>query len=82
MQTMLNSPKKKNASFFINKALSGEADAWLEQAELQQGSWWLYWRDWIQSRSLAKKKAPLRLGNKAYLAGVAAPGEYVYQQSE
>jgi polyhydroxyalkanoate synthase len=79
---MLNSPKKKNASFFISKALPGEADTWLQQAELQQGSWWLYWRDWIESRSLAKKKAPLRLGNKAYPAGMAAPGDYVYQQSE
>ena len=28
MQTMLNSPKKKKASFFINKALPGEADTW------------------------------------------------------
>jgi polyhydroxyalkanoate synthase len=82
MQTMLNSPKKRNASFFINKALPGEADTWLDEAQLEQGSWWLYWRDWIESRSLSKKKAPQRLGNKAYPAGVAAPGDYVYQQSE
>ena len=82
MQTMLNSPHRKKASFFANQALPADADSWLESAQLQQGSWWLYWRDWVQPRSLARKKAPQRLGNKAYPAGAAAPGEYVHQLSE
>lgn len=81
MQTMLNAPAKANASFFAGSGLPDDADAWLEGAQLQQGSWWLYWRDWVLPRSLAKKKAPKRLGNTAYPAGVSAPGDYVHQKS-
>ncbi|MEH6549292.1 MAG: alpha/beta hydrolase [Pseudomonadales bacterium] len=82
MQTLLNSPTKKRASFFLNKDLPVAADEWLKGAELEQGSWWLHWRDWLSERSLGKKSAPRKLGNKVYPAGVAAPGEYVYEQSE
>jgi polyhydroxyalkanoate synthase len=82
MQTMLNSPAKKRASFFTNDAMPEESDSWMEQAELQQGSWWEHWRNWIQPRAGVSKKAPQRLGNNAYPPGAAAPGEYVHQQSE
>jgi polyhydroxyalkanoate synthase len=82
MQTMLNAPGKKGASFFTSDALPSEADSWLESAQLQQGSWWTYWWNWIESRSLSQKAAPRQLGNKAYPAVEAAPGSYVHQQSE
>ena len=82
MQTMLNAPGKKRTSFFVNKDLPEQADDWLESADLEQGSWWPHWRDWLQARSLSRKAAPKRLGNKAYPPGVAAPGSYVLQQSD
>ena len=82
MQTMLNAPGKKRTSFFVNKDLPEQADDWLEDADLEQGSWWPHWRDWLQARSLSSKAAPKRLGNKAYPPGVAAPGSYVLQQSD
>jgi poly[(R)-3-hydroxyalkanoate] polymerase subunit PhaC len=82
MQTMLNSPQKKNASYFTNGQLPAAADAWLTQAQLQHGSWWEYWWDWVQPRSLIQKNAPRQLGNKAYTPGAAAPGDYARQQSE
>jgi len=63
MQTMLNAPGKKRASFFVNKALPEQADDWLEGADLEQGSWWPHWRDWLQARSLSRKAAPKRLGS-------------------
>jgi poly[(R)-3-hydroxyalkanoate] polymerase subunit PhaC len=81
MQTMLNSPSKKRSSFFMNKKLPGEADEWLQGAELQEGSWWPYWLDWIQSRSLNQKRAPKKLGSMTYPASIAAPGSFVHQQS-
>ena len=82
MQTLLNSPTKKRASYFLNKDIPAEAVEWFDGAKLNEGSWWLHWRDWLQSRSLGKKSAPRKLGNKAYPAGIAAPGEYVHQKSE
>ncbi|MEH6581195.1 MAG: alpha/beta hydrolase [Halioglobus sp.] len=82
MQTLLNSPTKNRASYFLNKDVPAEAQEWFDGAQLNQGSWWLHWRDWISERSLAKKSAPRKLGSKAYPAGIAAPGEYVHEQSE
>jgi polyhydroxyalkanoate synthase len=82
MQTMLNSPSKRNASYFTNSDLPDEAGNWLDGAQLQQGSWWSYWRDWVAPRSLATKKAPRHVGNKSYPEGVPAPGDYVHQKSE
>ena len=82
MQTMLNSPTKKNASYFINDELPRDEEEWLDTAQLQQGSWWQPWSEWLRVRSSAEKNAPRNLGNTRYPAGVKAPGSYVYQQSE
>lgn len=82
MQTMLNSPSKKRASFFVNKALPESSDGWLDGADLQQGSWWAHWQKWVLKRSGAQKAAPKKLGSKQYSPGAAAPGTYVHQQSE
>lgn len=82
MQTMLNTPGKRGASFFTSDAMPVDAEQWLQDAELQEGSWWPYWASWVQPRSLAMKAAPKRPGNKRYPAGVAAPGSYVHQASE
>lgn len=82
IQTLLNSPAKKRASYFVNKAMPEAADEWLDSAELEQGSWWDHWSTWLKPRSSATKTAPARLGNKKYSPLAAAPGEYVHQQSE
>lgn len=82
MQTMLNSPTRKNASYFINDELPQDEEEWLDTARLQQGSWWQPWSEWLRARSGAEKNAPRKLGNTRYPAGVKAPGSYVYQQSE
>jgi polyhydroxyalkanoate synthase len=82
IQTLLNSPSKKRASYFVNKELPADADSWLDSAELELGSWWQYWFEWLQSRSLGMKRAPKKMGNKQFPAGRAAPGSYVHQTSE
>ena len=82
MQTMLNSPAKKSASYYRSNAMPVDADQWLAKARLRQGSWWEVWRDWVQPRSLSMKAAPSKLGNRVYPAGIGAPGEYVHQSSE
>jgi polyhydroxyalkanoate synthase len=82
MQTMLNSPTRRNASYFINDELPQDEEEWLDTAQLQQGSWWQPWSEWLRARSSAEKNAPRNLGNTRYPAGVKAPGSYVYQQSE
>jgi polyhydroxyalkanoate synthase len=81
MQTMLNAPGKRHASYFTNAELPEFADAWLESATYREGSWWPEWSAWITPRSLSRKAAPKKLGNNTYPPGAAAPGDYVHQQS-
>ena len=82
IQTLLNSPSKKRVSYFINPELPEDPDNWLEGASFTEGSWWGYWRAWLQQRSLKLKAAPKKLGNSHYPAGAPAPGTYVFQKSE
>ena len=81
MQTMLNAPDKRGARYYHGDTLPREADEWLESAELEEGSWWPCWSDWVLSRSLAMKNAPAALGNRRFPAGAPAPGHYVHQAS-
>jgi polyhydroxyalkanoate synthase subunit PhaC len=48
-----------------------EAEAWLERAELVEGSWWDDWVEWAAARSGARV-APPTLPD-----GLRAPGSYV-----
>jgi polyhydroxyalkanoate synthase len=82
IQTFLNSPAKRKASFYCNDDLPSCADEWLGGAQLEQGSWWEYWSQWITPRSGEKRNAPRRLGNKLYPPGPDAPGSYVHQKAD
>lgn len=82
MQTMLNAPGKRGATYFRNSDMPESAEGWIASADLKEGSWWSHWQQWIEPRSLARKAAPRKLGNRAYPAGAPAPGTYVHQQSE
>jgi polyhydroxyalkanoate synthase len=54
-------------------------DAYMQQAELRQGSWWPTWQQWLAARSAPQSVAPPALGNAAagFAAGEDAPGRYV-----
>jgi polyhydroxyalkanoate synthase len=82
IQTFLNSPAKRNASFLTSPDIPSQAEQWLGAAELHKGSWWDYWWAWIKPRSDKKKKAPGKLGNRQYPPGEAAPGTYVHQRAD
>ncbi|MEE4660786.1 MAG: alpha/beta fold hydrolase [Halieaceae bacterium] len=82
IQTFLNSPSKRKASFLTSPDVPGQAERWLETAELQKGSWWDYWWKWIKPRSGKKKRAPRKPGNRIYPPGEAAPGTYVHQKAD
>ena len=54
-------------------------EAYVQQAELRQGSWWPTWQQWLAARSAPGQVAPPALGNAAagYPPGEDAPGTYV-----
>jgi polyhydroxyalkanoate synthase len=82
IQTFLNSPAKRKASFYTGSGIPNSAEQWLVEAEVHQGSWWDYWWKWLKPRSGRKKAAPRKLGNREFPAGEAAPGSYVHQKAD
>ncbi|MEX5686145.1 class II poly(R)-hydroxyalkanoic acid synthase [Pseudomonas silesiensis] len=78
IQSVLNPPGNPKARFMTGSELPVEAQEWMETASQQAGSWWPHWLAWLQARSGAHKKAPRKLGNRAYAAAEAAPGTYVH----
>ena len=78
VQSILNPPGNPKATYFVCEETPETAEAYLESAQQQEGSWWEHWNKWLGERSGARKKAPAKLGNKNYPAGEAAPGTYVH----
>lgn len=55
-------------------------DAWHQQQEVQNGSWWPAWRDWLIAKS-SDAMPPPHIGARAkgFVPLCAAPGSYVLQ---
>lgn len=80
IQSILNPPGNPKARYLTGGELLPQASEWQENAIKHPDSWWLHWQNWLTERSGALKKAPTRLGSKAYSAGEAAPGTYVHER--
>jgi polyhydroxyalkanoate synthase len=59
-----------------------DADVWLEEAEIYQGSWWPAWQAWLAERSGERRTVPPEIGNAeaGYPAQDPAPGHYVHER--
>jgi poly[(R)-3-hydroxyalkanoate] polymerase subunit PhaC len=77
IQSLLNPPGNPKATFWAGAARPDNAEAWLDQATKQQGSWWPHWLEWIKARSGETAPAPADLGNEMNPPLDAAPGRYV-----
>jgi poly[(R)-3-hydroxyalkanoate] polymerase subunit PhaC len=80
LQSLINPPTNKKASYAIGPVNPGGPDAFLNSADKRQGSWWLNWREWLQERSGGAVEAPKSLGSKRYRVVGEAPGSYVFEQ--
>jgi polyhydroxyalkanoate synthase subunit PhaC len=80
LQSLLNPPTNKKASYLIGLASAADPDAFQSSAEKRQGSWWLDWRDWLRDRSGEEADAPKSLGDERHPALEAAPGSYVFDR--
>ena len=79
IQSILNPPGNPKAKFYSNPDSPANPDEWLAEAQKRNGSWWEYWRDWIQTRSGEKRAAPASLGSERHPPGTKAPGKYVFE---
>ncbi|CAI8921285.1 Poly(3-hydroxyalkanoate) polymerase 1 [Pseudomonas sp. IT-347P] len=80
IQSILNPPGNPKSRYMTGEEMATNADEWQENSTKHTDSWWLYWQAWQAERSGNLKKAPLKLGNKAYPAGEASPGTYVHER--
>jgi polyhydroxyalkanoate synthase len=80
IQSILNPPGNQKSRYMTSEGMAANADDWQENSTKHTDSWWLYWQAWQAERSGNLKKAPLKLGNKAYPAGEASPGTYVHER--
>ena len=80
IQSILNPPGNPKARYMTGSEMPTLASDWQENAHKHTDSWWLHWQAWMAARSGELKKAPARLGNRAYPAGEASPGTYVHER--
>ena len=80
LQSLINPPGARKASFRIGSATSGGPDAFLSEAEQCEGSWWLDGLDWLRPRSGPDVDAPKSLGDDAHPVLAPAPGSYVFER--
>jgi polyhydroxyalkanoate synthase len=74
---IVSEPGRANRTYHIATARHDDKyvdpDTWLAHAERREGSWWLAWAEWLNSRSTPGRTAP-----PAATAGLGpAPGTYV-----
>jgi polyhydroxyalkanoate synthase len=76
---MINPPSKGKGGHWTNEsdaAALGTADAWLAGAQQHEGSWWIDWAKWLQTRSGPRIPAAV-IGSVTYPPIGDAPGTYV-----
>lgn len=73
---IVNPPSKKKYGHYTNTDLSLSHEAWLEEADFHEGSWWPRWESWLRSQSggLVAARIP---GEGTHPALYEAPGTYV-----
>lgn len=76
--SIVNPTNNPKARFRVAESNPPRADAWLEEAKEQKGSWWADYQAWLQARSGEKVPAPEVLGNGRFPPVAAAPGAYVF----
>jgi polyhydroxyalkanoate synthase subunit PhaC len=80
---VINPASKNKRNFWTGgPALAEAADAWLEGASRQPGSWWTHWIDWLAARSEVRVPAPAAAGSAAYPVIEPAPGRYVRERCD
>jgi polyhydroxyalkanoate synthase subunit PhaC len=80
IQSFVNPVGKSRYKYWTGPPRGADPDAWLAQAEQQDGSWWPRWAEWLQARSGPQKAARKALGSDRYAVLEPAPGRYVHEK--
>ena len=77
VQSIVNPPGNKKASFMVNDGSHDTPGAFEQGATAHEGTWWPHLAQWLAARSDAAKRAPRRPGSRKHPPLCAAPGTYV-----
>jgi polyhydroxyalkanoate synthase len=73
---IVNPPAKNKYQFWTGGKPEGELENWIGDADEHEGSWWPYWRAWIEKHD-PEKVAARKPGGKGAKPIEDAPGSYV-----
>ena len=77
---MINPPAKNKYYYRSGEIRDGDTgDEWRVRAEEEKGSWWNFWRSWLEAHSEGKVKS--RGVGRSYSSRGKAPGTYVLRRS-
>ncbi len=77
---IVNPPGNKKANFRTAEQNPPDAEAWLESAEEQAGSWWEDYTSWLAEHSGADRDASKEPGGPDHPVLADAPGTYVLER--
>jgi polyhydroxyalkanoate synthase len=81
---VVNPPGATPTSYRLREWRVGDrvlnADEWLEQTPVTDGSWWNAWADWLDRHSTRRRRKPPSIGSAELPPLDAAPGRYVLQR--
>jgi polyhydroxyalkanoate synthase len=78
---VVNPASGNKRSYWTSNTFPADADAWLEQASEERGSWWPTWSRWLEEFKGGQREAPAQAGNAQYPVIEPAPGRYVRQKA-
>jgi poly[(R)-3-hydroxyalkanoate] polymerase subunit PhaC len=78
---VINPPAANKYGYWTGPRLPAESDAWFEDAQQTEGSWWTDWARWVAE--YAGDQVPARVPGKGKLKALEdTPGSYVKQRGD
>lgn len=77
---VINPVSRNRRNYWLNGALHGDAEQWIQTAAAYPGSWWAHWSRWLAAhggRRIASNRTP---GGGRYPVIEPAPGRYVMEK--
>ena len=74
---VINPPVARKRNYWHGETLAREAEAWLDAASEEAGSWWPDWSTWLGGHAGRTVAAPKAYGSRRHRVVEPAPGRYV-----
>lgn len=74
---IVNPPSRNKHGYWLNDDVAEDAEAWLSEADRNEGSWWPVWQSWLTTGKRKQNRIPAKeVGSDEFAALEMAPGSY------